>query len=523
MAAAALAAVAIDHAALREQVARQAQTLAEHERSLAEQGEALAEQGVALAYRALHDPLTGLPNRELLEDRTRQALLRATRDGRGAAVFLVETEGLRLINETLGHAAGDELLKEIATRLQASARQTDLLARTGGDEFTFVAADLKDRQGAQVIAQKLLGVLTRAFAAEGGRELFLNPSVGIALYPQDGTDLASLRRNADAALARARDRGRNRFEFFVPEMNDAGALERLEMEGQLRLAVERGELQLHYQPQVDGHGRVVAAEALLRWTHPKLGPVSPGKFIPIAESGGLIVPIGRWVLREVCRQTAAWRRDGALPPVRVAANVSALQFAEPDFVESVEATLRACDLDPRWIELEITESALMDKPEAVADKLARLRRIGVGVAIDDFGTGYSSLAYLHRLPIDTLKIDRSFVLAIGANDAAASPTAGTASAPAGPPASAGVPPPPPVPTRAAGGQAVILAVISLARSLGMNVLAEGVETAAQRDFLVRHGCHLMQGYLFSRPKPPAEVEALLRAAPQAAPKPTLAA
>ena len=482
--AAGLASIALEHRALSDRLAWQEQVL--------------AEQGVALAYRASHDPLTGLPNRDLLDDRVQQALARCARDGRGAALFLIETDGLRLINETLGHDAGDELLKEIAQRLQASARQGDLIARTGGDEFTYLAVDLKDRRGATVVAEKLLKLLTQPFAA-GGRELFLTASLGGAVFPEDGPDLSALRRRADAALTWAKERGRNRYEFFAPEMADAGALERLEMEGHLRQAVGREELQLHYQPQVDGDGRVVAVEALVRWTHPKLGPIPPGKFIPIAEEGGLIVPIGRWVLREACRQTAAWRRDAALPPVRVAVNVSALQFAEPDFIATVESALRDAALAPEWLELEITESALMDKPEAVAEKLTRLRQMGVAVAIDDFGTGYSSLAYLHRLPIDTLKIDRSFVQAVDGDDPGTKP--------AGPPASAGSAP-------GGGGKVVILAIISLARSLGMKVLAEGVETQRQREFLVQHGCELMQGYLFSRPRPPSDLEAVLRDTPR---------
>ena len=449
--------------------------------------------GKRLMHQGLHDAITGLPNRILLQDRLTQALNLAERNNEQVGLFLLDVDGFKFINDTLGQADGDALLREIAQRLLSSVRRSDTVARLNGDEFLFVAGSLDDRRGAAAVAEKLLSMLSTPFLVNG-RELVLTASIGVSLYPIDGTDAATLQRNADAALARAKSQGRGGMTFFAPEMN-AAALERLELEGQLRRAIDAGELRLHYRPQVDSRGRWIAVEALVRWQHPRLGLIPPGRFIPIAEQSGLILPLGDWVLREACRQLQAWTDRPELADIRIAVNVSAMQFAQPQFVQWVKGILGEAGLDPRRLELELTESLLMKNTAEEAEKVESLRRIGVKLAIDDFGTGYASLSYLHRLPIDTLKIDRTFVEAIDTVSETEDGDVGTEASDA----------------ETSSRTAVIRAILSMGRSLGINVLAEGVETPRQRDFLIRHGCEMMQGYFFGRPAPVQDIEAKLGA------------
>jgi diguanylate cyclase (GGDEF)-like protein len=425
-----------------------------------------------LTHQAQHDALTGLPNRVLFEDRLQQALALAKRDGEEVVGLLIaDLNNFKRINDTLGHAMGDKLLKFVAERLASRVRESDTLARMGGDEFAVVLTSLKDPRDAATIAQNLLDVMNSAFDVEGHR-LFLSGSMGISLYPQDGQEAAVLIRNADAAMYRAKVEGANTFQFFAPEMH-AEALERLELDNSLRRALDNQEFRLDYQPQLDlRSGNLVGVEALLRWHHPTRGLVNPLKFIPLAEENGLILPIGTWVLREACRQNVAWQRAG-YAPIRMAVNVSALQFARPDFVQTVSETLDESGLAPRWLELEVTESLLMRDIDAVRLRLSELRKVGVAISIDDFGTGYSSLSYLQQLPIDSLKIDRAFVRELKAAVDTASPAA-----------------------------TLVRTILSLAHNLGMQVVAEGVETPEQRDFLHSAGCELGQGYLFAKPMPP---------------------
>jgi len=429
-----------------------------------------------LAYRAQHDSLTGLPNRLLFEDRLTQALGRAQRDNQPVALFCMDLDRFKFVNDTLGHHAGDNLLIQYARRVEGLLRQTDTLARMGGDEFALILTDLTSRQDAINLAQKIIDAIKAPFDV-AGHELFVTGSIGVAVYPNDAPDAAALQKNADLALYRAKALGRNRHQCFQPDMLTVTS-DRLSMENQLRRVLTAGELVLHYQPQFNTDGRLIGLEALVRWNHPTLGLLLPGKFISLAEETGFILNIGEWVLDEACRQNRAWQ-DAGLPPVRVAVNVSALQFAQPGFTDAVTAALNRHKLESRWLELEITESLLMKHTRETAAKLEQIRSKGVAIALDDFGTGYSSLAYLQQLPIDTLKIDRSFVRQIEA-------ASGNSSS-----------------------LAVIRAIISLGSSLGMSVVAEGVETEHQRALLCEAGCHGLQGYLFGRPSNGGEIAKLL--------------
>jgi diguanylate cyclase (GGDEF)-like protein/PAS domain S-box-containing protein len=439
-----------------------------------------------LASQALHDPLTGLPNRLLLEQKLQRFLMRAHRDGTCAAVLVLDMDGFKAVNDMVGHQGADKALQLIAQRLQKATRPGDLLVRISGDEFTLVAPEVGNRDNAMLIARRLLDSL-RAPLDVDGRELGVSISIGLAVYPLDGVDAETIQRNADIALRRAKHSGRNRCESFTPALS-AEARERAELTADLRSAIERGQLQLHYQPKVDRAGQITGVEALLRWLHPQRGYVPPARFIPLAEEDGQILPIGAWVLNEVCRQAADWSNRLPLPPA-IAANVSALQFAQQGFVQTLVESLRRHGTLPHLVELELTESLLMRDAGTGANKLLQVRRMGVGIAIDDFGTGYSSLSYLNRLPIDTLKIDRSFVSELSqiADLSSASPEGGDRQR-----------------------TAVIRAITSLGNSLRLKLVAEGVETEAQRQFLLAIGCHEMQGFLFSPPLPAHEIEPLLR-------------
>jgi diguanylate cyclase (GGDEF)-like protein len=419
-----------------------------------------------LAYQAHHDTLTELPNRLLFQERLRQAILEARRSKTMVALLYVDLDRFKLINDTLGHASGDALLQQVARRLKSSLREADTLARMSGDEFTIIATGLRNPLHASVVAEAVLKALRSPFEMEN-QELFVTASIGISVYPQDALDAETLQRNSDNAMYRAKSAGKNRFEYFIPEMR-ASTSQRLEMETHLRRALERAEFCVHYQPQFDLQtGRLVGQEALIRWNNPKLGAVGPDQFIPITEENGLIVPIGNWVLQEACRQTAAWRQGG-YPLKGVSVNVSAVQFSRPDFVDTVDQVLESTGLAPRFLELELTERLVIRDVRESASKMAKLRALGVQISVDDFGAGYSSLSYLQRLPIDVLKLDRSFVEEF---------------------------------KNSSGNSSLVRGIVSLAHGLGIRVTAEGVETEEQLDLVHHCGCDKAQGYLLGRPSP----------------------
>jgi len=419
-----------------------------------------------IEYQAYHDALTGLPNRRLFRDRLTVALAHARRLKNPLAVMFLDLDRFKVVNDTLGHSTGDELLKAIAARLQASLREEDSIARMGGDEFTVLLADLKTPDDAAKIAQKVLDTVALPLQIDG-TELFITTSIGIALFPSDGDTAEILLANADHAMYRAKDAGRNSYQLFTPAMNSR-ALERLSLENDLRHALERGELQLHYQPQINiVSGRVMGVEALLRWNRPGFGLVSPMDFIPIAEETRLIVPIGEWVLREACRQAKAWQGDRPAG-FRMAVNLSPRQFQHSDLPQVIASALELSGLAPGDLELEITESLAMQNTSRTISTLHRLREMGVQIAIDDFGTGHSSLNYLRSFPIDSVKIDQEFVQEIEAS---------------------------------APDRAIVSAVIGMARGLRLRVTAEGVETDHQLAFLREQGCEEVQGFLFGEPVP----------------------
>jgi diguanylate cyclase (GGDEF)-like protein/PAS domain S-box-containing protein len=426
-------------------------------------------------FMAHHDALTGLPNRSLLMDRLSQALLRAQRNDRRVTVIFVDLDNFKVVNDSLGHSAGDKLLKAVADRMVRSVRATDTVARLGGDEFVILLNDEADNSDAEVVIKKVRAVVSRPISID--EQLFhVTCSMGVAAYPDDGEDAEALVMNADAAMYRAKETGRDRVQAYAAEMKIAADEKRVLQEG-LRMALERGEFALLYQPQVDlESGRVFAVEALARWNHPELGVIEPSKFIPIAEESGLIVRLGDWALREACRQNKAWQ-DAGLPPLTVCVNVSARQFREKRWVKRVRKTLKETGLDAKYLELELTESLLMhDVPQAIAT-MRELQEIGVRFAIDDFGTGYSSLSALKNFPVARLKLDGSFVrnLPHDAND-----------------------------------RSIATAVISLGQRLNMRVIAEGVETEEQLAFLRENHCQEVQGYIFSPPVGPRAFEEWMR-------------
>lgn len=416
-------------------------------------------------HQATHDPLTGLPNRTLVLDRLEQALARLGRSGAPVSVLFVDLDRFKVVNDSLGHIAGDEALVHLAERLRAAVRQPDTVGRLAGDEFVVVCEDTDARE-ALAVADRVARARAEPLPLEAG-ETVVTASIGIA-HGEPGTGAEEMLRDSDVAMYRAKERGRSRIEIFDAAMRHR-MLDRLEMERALRAAMHNGELCLHYQPIVClDDGRVVAAEALLRWYHPARGMVGPAEFIPVAEESGLILPLGRWVLGQACTQLAVWRAAGR-PGLRVTVNLSARQFGDPDLVGVVAGALRASGLPGEALWLEITESVLMEEAEATAETLRALKALGVHLSVDDFGTGYSSLSYLKRFPVDALKIDRSFV-------------DGLASDPE--------------------DEAIVTAVISLAQALNLEVVAEGVEEPAQLRKLHRLGCDAVQGYLFGPPRPP---------------------
>jgi diguanylate cyclase (GGDEF)-like protein/PAS domain S-box-containing protein len=432
---------------------------------------AMAEQ---LAHSAEHDFLTGLPNRMLLNDRVTQAITLAPRHMKKVAVLFMDLDGFKHINDSLGHPIGDKLLQSIAKRLVDCVRGSDTVSRQGGDEFVVLLSEVAQSEDAAISAVRLLQAVAEAHPI-GAHDLHVTTSIGVSVYPDDGLDAETLIKNADTAMYQAKENGRQSYQFFKPSMN-VRAVERQSIEENLRRALERQEFTLHYQPKINlVRGEITGAEALLRWTHPVRGPVSPAQFIPVAEDCGLILPIGKWVLREACKQVRAWQ-DAGLSPGTMAVNISAMEFRDDKFLEEVFAVLRDTGLDPKSLEFELTESVLMKRAEATESILKSLRERGVQVAVDDFGTGYSSLSYLRRLPIDALKIDQSFVRQI---------------------------------TTDPDETTIVTAVIGMGRNLKLRVVAEGVEIQQQLEFLRAHECDEAQGYYFSRPVLPQQFAKLL--------------
>jgi diguanylate cyclase (GGDEF)-like protein/PAS domain S-box-containing protein len=427
-----------------------------------------------LEHQANHDALTGLANRNLLKDRLKQALALAHRYKRHFSLTFIDLDNFKLINDSLGHDIGDRLLKIAAERLAECVQEGDTVARLGGDEFVLLMAEQEQEEGVYGAVQRVMAAILRPFLIDQ-REFKITCSIGIASFPRDGQDADTLLRNADTAMYRAKDLGRNNFQLYSSEMNaDLG--ERLTLETDLWNAVERNELVLHYQPKVElKTGRIVGMEALLRWRHPTKGMIPPGKFIPVAEASSLITQIGSWVIHEACSKNKAWQ-DANLRSVPVAVNISARQLHDKDLVETIRSALQTTRLRPEHLEIELTESAVMMHADDAINTMARLRGMDVRISLDDFGTGYSSLSYLKRLPVTGLKIDQSFVrdLAFDPDDAA-----------------------------------IVRAIVAVAHELMLDVTAEGVETAEQAEFLKAHGCSEAQGYYFARPVPADEMRVLL--------------
>lgn len=424
---------------------------------------------------ARFDSLTGLPNRHSFMDELNRTLTRSARYGRQFALMFIDLDRFKAVNDNLGHAAGDALLKTVSNRLLKLLREADLLARLGGDEFVVLTESSCQVETLSVVASRVLGQICEPMLLEG-RTVEISGSIGIAIYPNDGTTAESLLKAADAAMYKAKDLGKNTFEFFTNDLAERAALH-FELEGELRLAVQRNELELHYQPKVDAAtGALVGMETLLRWNHPQRGLLSPAVFIQLAEESGLIVPIGRWVLQEACSQMRTWLDMGLSPP-RCAVNASVRQLADDALVSDLQAALTHAGLDAQYIEVEITESLMMANATQASIVLEKLHALGVHIAIDDFGTGYSSLAYLKKFPVSTVKIDRSFIKSLPDDS---------------------------------DDLAITRAVVAMAHSLGMGVVAEGVETAAQQQCLSALGCDVLQGYLFGRPVAAHMLEETLR-------------
>jgi len=423
---------------------------------------------------AYHDGLTGLPNRTLFEDRVTVALAQAQRKEGFVAVMFLDLDRFKIVNDTVGHTFGDQLLREVADTLSNLVREGDTVARMGGDEFTLLLPEVIEASEAVEIAERILETLRQPWKING-REYRVTTSIGIALNPSDGETAQSLLRNADTAMYRAKEQGRDNYQLYTAAMNNK-IMEQLALENSLRDGIKQEEFVVHYQPQVEiSSGRIVGTEALVRWQHPERGLVSPIDFIPVAEETGLIVPLGAWVLQTACDQNMAWQQAGHAP-IPVAVNLSARQFQERDLLDTVTQTLEESGMDPEYLQLEITEGAAMQDVESTTRTLRALREMGVQIAIDDFGTGHSSLSYLRSFPVSALKIDSSFVrdLTIDPNDAA-----------------------------------ITAAILAMADSLALKVIAEGVETEEQLAFLSEHGCDEMQGFLFSKAVPPDEFEELL--------------
>ena len=451
-------------------------------RDISARKQAEAERNHLIRERALYaeisrlarqDALTGLPNRTLLLDRVVAAIASAQRRQHKLAVVFLDLDRFKHVNDSLGHGVGDRLLRSVAARLTGAVRASDTVSRQGGDEFLILLSEVQHGEDVAVAAGKLVAALAQPHRV-GEHELFVTASLGIAVYPEDGEDAETLIKNADVAMYYVKDHGRDDHQFFTAEMN-ARIVERQALEGNLRRALERREFRLYYQPKVDlASGRMIGAEALIRWQHPVRGLLQPQRFVPVAEDSGLIVPIGQWVLHEACRQAREWQ-GARLEPVPIAVNISALEFRSKGFLDGVRRTLDETGLDPGFLELELTESVLMESVDSTGEVLRELKAMGLRLAVDDFGTGYSSLSYLMQFPIDALKVDQSFVREIAREQ----------------------------------GSPIITAVISMGKSLNQRVIAEGVETLAQAEFLRAHRCEEAQGFHFWRPMVADQFAALL--------------
>ena len=449
------------------------------------EGEAKVAHAQRVEYLAYHDALTGLPNRTMFSKLLSQSISEARRYDRQLAVSFLDLDRFKRINDTLGHEAGDQLLQEVATRLEECVRDSDTVARLGGDEFVVLLPELADGKYAATVAQKILTAVAKPFTLIG-QEFRVTTSIGISVYPQDGLDEQTLTKNADIAMYQAKTEGKNNFQFYSEKLN-ANSLERLTLESSLRLALERKEFRIHYQAKRDiASGHVTGMEALLRWEHHDLGTVAPMRFIPIAEETGLIVPIGKWVLKDACAQNVAWQNQG-LPHLVVAVNLTARQFRDEQLLSDLTSILAATGMDPHLLELEIAESLLTHDVENTLKTLTALKGIGIRIAIDDFGTGYTSLATLQRFPLDTIKIDRSFIRTVASANADTGLTD---------------------------------AIMAMGNSLSLTVVVQGVETREQVEFLRTHACDELQGFYFKKPLPAEEFAKLLHA--QAAGRPTLA-
>jgi len=429
----------------------------------------------SLLHLAYHDPLTELPNRLLFIDRLERSISKARRFKLQLAVLFIDLDRFKKINDSLGHTVGDKLLRLVAQRFQSCIRNEDTVSRLGGDEFTVIMESLNKPQHATVTAQKLIESMAEPFEIEG-HKLFITTSIGISLYPEDGNVAEELLRNADSAMYRAKEEGRNTFQFYTVDMTEQ-AFERILMEANLRRALEKQELVVYYQPQVVMETReIIGLEALVRWEHPELGLVSPARFIPLAEDNGLIIPIGEYVLASACRQMVAWRKEG-LNPGKVSVNLSGRQLQKKDLFQMISLTLAETGCKPEWLEFEVTEGFIMNNPAYSISLLQEIRELGIELSIDDFGTGYSSLAYLKRLPITKLKIDQSFVRDIPDDP---------------------------------DDEAIAKAIVALGGSLNLKVIAEGVENEQQEAFLIREGCTDAQGYYYGHPMPPGVIHQVLR-------------
>ncbi len=439
-----------------------------------------------IAYLAYHDSLTGLPNNRLFKDRLTQGIAHAQRNNRKLAVMFLDLDRFKLINDTMGHDVGDKLLQVTSERLTEAIRRTDSVAmhktpvlnrsvaRLGGDEFTILLEDIDSTKSVTRIAERMTRLVSKPIIL-AQQEVYTSTSIGIAIYPDDGDDVDTLLKNADAAMYYAKEQGRNNFQFFTKSMNES-SVEQLILENSLRKAITNGELHLYYQPQVSVvSGQLVGMEALIRWDHPEKGFISPGLFIPVAEETGMIMQIGEWVIKEACRQSSEWRKKG-YTPVRVSVNISAKQLKDERLPDIIASNIFDTGLEPKYLGVELTESAIILEPEMALTRLQNIKSLGVKLSLDDFGTGYSSLSYLKRFPIDTLKIDQAFIRDVKVDHEDA---------------------------------ALVKAIIAMAHGLGMDVVAEGVELQEQLEFLGANACDTIQGFLFSRPLPAEEIEPML--------------
>jgi diguanylate cyclase (GGDEF)-like protein len=449
------------------------------EKTVATRTAELRKLNLKLTYQAYHDALTNLPNRALFIKRIEQAISYAEQNGELLSVLFIDLDRFKYINDTLGHAAGDLLLQEISKRLLACTRQPeDTVARLGGDEFTLLLRNIKDPRNAGVVAEHIMHTLTEPLYYNQ-QSLYITPSIGISVYPRDGKDVGSLMKNADASMYVAKNMGRNNYQFYTLSANASSAT-RLNMENRLRHALEYQEFEVWYQPRFKVNtGQIVGAEALVRWRSPDNTLVSPAQFIPLAEDTGLIIPIGAWVLRTACHENLGWQREGELP-IHVSVNLSARQFVQEDLLADIELMIEELQINPRCLELELTESSIMPNAEDTIETLQALKKQGIGISVDDFGTGYSSLSYLKRFPIDILKIDQSFIRDISVDS---------------------------------DGNALVTAIIAMAHNLKLQVVAEGVETYQQLNFLRQHHCDYAQGFLFGKAVPAQEFRAMLKNPP----------